>query len=230
MRRTYGFLALAGCLVAAMASGGGCSGGGDTGTGAGGTGGTTSSSGTMSSSSGGPGIPMPPALGAQIDRFGRPAVNTATNHTFDTDMAAKDAAKDKWNADSDPSKWATTYGADVGKTLGILDALDAMCGNQAFADKTKTDPSRYAALAGMLADDRLWINTAAATCGVYLAVEANATNFLPNNDCGGRKLDYDVIDESYSLMAAGATSGVSDGVPADGDTAGKSFPYLAAPH
>ena len=32
--------------------------------------------------------PAPPALGAQIERMGRPAINTALNHTFDGDAVA----------------------------------------------------------------------------------------------------------------------------------------------
>src|SRR5689334_3063778 len=59
--------------------------------GAGGAGGTGGAGGA--GGSGGSGLPAPPRLGAQIDRFGRPAINTATNHTFDVDMAKKDAAK-----------------------------------------------------------------------------------------------------------------------------------------
>lgn len=197
---------------------------------------TSSSSTTTSSSSGTGGTmmnPPPPALGVQMDRMGRPAINTALNHTFDTDTTAKDAAKDAYNGDSDPSKWAASNAPEFAKNLAILDGLDTMCGNQLLAKPATggTVPAdRYAPLAGALADDRLWVKTDAATCAVYLAVEANATGVIPNADCGGRKLDYDVIDMSYSVLAAGAVAGVDDGVPADADTKGNAFPYLGAPH
>lgn len=90
-------------------------------------------------------------------------------------------------------------------------------------------PGRYATLAGALGDDRLWLNTAATTCGAYLAVEANATGVLPNMDCGGRTLAYDVIDVSYSVLATGMLSGVTDGVAKPNDVDGEIFPYLAPP-
>ena len=70
-----------------------------------------------------------------------------------------------------------------------------------------------------------------ATCAVYLGVEANATGIIPNADCGGRTLSEDVIDESYSVLAVGATSGVTDGVAADDKLSVETttFPYLAPP-
>ena len=38
-------------------------------------------------------IPAPPSLGAQIDRMGRPAINTALNATFELDAGTKGAKK-----------------------------------------------------------------------------------------------------------------------------------------
>ncbi|MDB5216636.1 MAG: hypothetical protein JWO86_4563, partial [Myxococcaceae bacterium] len=101
----------------------------------------------------------------------------------------------------------------------------------------------YGALAGITADDRLWLNTAATSCSLYLGVEANfaATNgllpaSLANNDCGGRSLSFDVIDTTYSIVATGTTGipgalgTVSDGVDKDPvKTAATDFPYLAPP-
>jgi hypothetical protein len=202
----------------------------------GGTGGATSTStGDMtttttatSGTGGAPMNPVPPKLGAQIDRFGRPAINTALNHTFDVDPA-KGMGKDAYNKESDPAKWAALAGGEFAKNLAILDGLDTKCGNQILAGAMPV-AGRYAGLAGALSDDRVYVNTAGATCTTYLAVEANATDLLMNMDCGGRKLDYDVIDTSYSALAAGAFSGVGDGIAADADTKGAAFPYLAAPH
>jgi hypothetical protein len=223
-----GFLATSLIALGALQ---GC--GSDTGTGTGGSGTTATSTGDTSTSTGtGTGgsssNPAPPALGTQMDRFGRPAINTALNHAFDAVTASAGKAKDAYNQDSDPTKWVS-YAPEFAANLAVLDSLDTKCGNQILAGTT-LDAKRYDALSGALANDRLFLNTEAAACSVYLAVEANATNIQANADCGGRKLDYDVIDVSYSALAAGALSGVGDGVAADADTKGTAFPYLAAPH
>lgn len=192
---------------------------------------STTSSGTTATSGGTGGSapqPNPPKLGTQIDRFGRPAINTALNHTFDVEPA-KGMGKDAYNKEADPSKWAALAGAEFSKNLAIFDGLDTICGNQLLAGPTAT-AGRYATLAGALSNDRVYVNLAAATCTTYLAVEADATGLNPNMDCGGRKLDYDVIDASYSALAKGAFTGVGDGITADADTKGTAFPYLTAPH
>jgi hypothetical protein len=184
---------------------------------------------TASGTGGGPMIPKPPALGEQLDRFGRPAINTALNHTFDTDVAKKGMAKDAYNVDKNVAMWGPTYGAEFAGNLAILDSLDTICGNQLLAGPNPV-AGQYDKLAGALADDRVWVNLDGAACTTYLAVEANATGLNPNMDCGGRKLDYDPIDISYSALAIGKLAGVGDGVDADADTKGTMFPYLANPH
>lgn len=189
--------------------------GGTGGTGVGGSGGT-----------GGGMAVMVPELGTQIDRFGRPAINTALNHTFDPDMATKDAAKDSWNTAA-PAEW-TSYISEIAYNLGILDSLDAFCGNQLLADNA-AGADRYLALATILSDDRLWVRLDGVTCSGYLSVELNAAGVL-NNDCGGRRLADDVIDRSYSVLAAGLAGAVNDGITADAvKTSGTTFPYLADP-
>jgi hypothetical protein len=73
--------------------------------------------------------PAAPALGTQIDRMGRPAVNTLMNHGFDG-TAAAGPAKDAYNADADKATWPATYLAEFKRNLGVLDALDTgLCGN-----------------------------------------------------------------------------------------------------
>ncbi len=198
--------------------------------------GASSSGDTGASSSGDTGTknPPPPVLGAQLDRFGRPAVNTAANNTFNPDAGTAGAAKDGYNADKDVAGWTTKYGGEASKNLAIYDGLDTQCGNQQFADPDASAPDqklRYARLAGVLTDDRQWLNTAG-TCGTftatggYLAVELNATG-TANTDCGGRRLPVDVIDVTYAIVA---TAGVTDGIGAVADkTNGTTFPYLAAP-
>lgn len=205
--------------------------------------GTTTSSGTSSSSSsssgagggGGSGssssgsMAMMPTLGKQIDRMGRPAINTAANNTFEADANKAGLAKNAYNEASDMAQWAS-FGTEISRNLAILDSLDTVCGNQLVADPAKNDPSRYATLSGVLADDRLYVNMAGAACTTYLAVEANAVG-VANMDCGGRTLAYDVIDASYTALATGKLDGsVGDDVPISASAEGTQFPYLATPH
>jgi hypothetical protein len=172
--------------------------------------------------------PAVPTLGAMIDRQGRPAINTALNNTFAADATAAGTAKDNYNKAARDT-WPT-FSGEIAKNLAILDSLDANCGNQLLAGASAT-AGRYNTLAGVLADDQLYVNTASTTCNQYLAVEANAVNVVPNNDCGGRRLGYDVIQTSYSVLAAGALTGVDDAVSADadGNIHSADFPFLGAP-
>lgn len=172
-----------------------------------------------------------PSLGAQIDRIGRPAINTAITDPFDANATTHGMKQDTFNA-ATPST-AQSFEPAFEATLAILDGLDMNCGNQFAADKTKTDATRYKPLADVLLDDQLYIDTSSATCAVYLGVEANATGIIPNTDCGGRTITEDVVDESYSVLATGMTSGVTDGVDSDDKVAQETpsaFPFLAPPN
>lgn len=72
--------------------------------------------------------PAAPTLGAQIDRMGRPAINTALNHGFDS-TAAAGPAKDAYNQASDPTTWLA-FVPQFMRNLAIIDALDSgVCGN-----------------------------------------------------------------------------------------------------
>jgi hypothetical protein len=164
--------------------------------------------------------PAPPTLGAQVDRQGRSVVNTALIHPFDSNAAAKDAAKDAYNAAA-PATWQT-FKAEIAHNLAIFDGLDGNCGNQLLAGPTVV-AGRYDGLAGALADDQLFINSAVGTCSQYFAVELGMTT-----DCGGRAPTYDTVDVTLSAAAIGMASGVTDGVAADDKTQSNStFPFLA---
>jgi hypothetical protein len=185
----------------------------------------------------------PPTLGAQIDRIGRPAINTALTAPFSTGTA-HDMATDAYNAEADPAMWSPKFKSEIRANLAIYDALDSNastngCGNQ-FAIGPASDggtgdagTNRYDPLATVLVDDRLYVNTkigdsGIVTCGQYLAVEANATGTVPNQDCGGRTLRYDVIDTTYSLLAVGTATGVTDGVMLSSPIT-DTFPFVAPP-
>ena len=194
------------------------------------------------------GLPPPPVLKTQLDRIGRPAINTALNHVFDQpDAGTAGPAKDSYNANATPSNWTTSYTGQFVGNLAVYDSLDSFvdggagsgCGNQAAYNKITT-PSPYAALAGLTADDQLYLNTASTTCKQYLGVELNAVAILPNSDCGGRTLSEDVIDTTYGAVAGTDTlsvndagvlvSAATDGIgPVAAKTNGTTFPYLATP-
>ena len=172
----------------------------------------------------------PPSIGAQIDRIGRAGVNTALTTPFDLNPTTKGAVQDTYNAASVPAQWGSSFSARIGSNLAILDSLDTVCGNQLLAGPAPV-PGRYNTLAGVLSDDQLYINSSSGTCTTYLAVEANAVG-ITNTDCGGRTPLVDTIDRTYSVLAIGALSGVTDGVAADADGAHSTttFPFLKRPN
>ncbi len=127
-------------------------------------------------------IPNAPALGAQIDRLGRPAINTALNHAFDPTPATKNAAKDAYNAESDPTTWASDANkAQFAANLAIFDALDTVCGNQVLYDGSPegggpVTADSYSTLTGLLLDDQLYLDSTQTACNLYLAVELNVVS------------------------------------------------------
>jgi hypothetical protein len=175
--------------------------------------------------------PAAPTLGTVItDRMGRAAVNTALTNPFDTVAGSSpNAVKDAYNAVSDPTQWSPMFKANIKSNLAIFDGLDGVCGNQFIADASM---SRYDTLASVLVDDQLYLNTASGSCSIYLGVEANAVNAIPNTDCGGRTPLENTIDETYSLLAVGAPSGVTNGILSDADSTPSlsAFPFLGAPN
>jgi len=102
-------------------------------------------------------------------------------------------------------------------------------------DELLADPDpakdRYAPLAKVLLDDQLYLNSAKPG-SVYLGVEAEVVGAaMPGQGAGGgRQPGDDVIARSYSVLAAGALSGIDDGVDKDDTTPDpRTFPFLAPP-
>lgn len=173
----------------------------------------------------------PPTLGSQIDRTGRPAISTATVATF-TPNEMREARRSAYTTASDPASWVSSFQSDIASTIAILDGLDTVCGNQLGAGMDAT-AGRYDTLAGVLADDRLWVNTASGNNAgnLYLGVEAQALGVIPDGGAGGRRLSDDVVERSYSVLAAGVLDGVNDGLTGDEQThSNTAFPFLAAPN
>lgn len=186
--------------------------------------------------------PEPPAaLGGLIDRMGRPGVNTALTNPFEITALGlnetSDQTKDKYNADGNVDTWAATWANKyIRPHLAILDGLDGSCtnsfgGNLNPANMTPAPP-RYSVLAAVISGDALQLDTSKTTSTAYLETERVAvTAGATTTDGGGRTLARDVIDNTYSLLAAGAATGVTDGVNAnDKAFTTTTFPFLAAPH
>ena len=176
--------------------------------------------------------PPKPTLGTtQIDRMGRAGVNTALTDPFDiVSGMTSNQVKDAYNLLSDPSTWSTHFKGNIATNLAILDSLDTVCGNQVLAGPSAV-AGRYDTLAGVLVDDRLYVRTDKTTCTTYLGVEANAVG-LTNDDCGGRTPLYNTIDVTYSALAIGEFSGVTNGFTSDseGNPNATTFPFLGPPN
>ncbi|HRQ64975.1 MAG TPA: DUF4331 family protein [Xanthomonadaceae bacterium] len=148
-------------------------------------------------------------VGGQVDRAGRPAINPATIGLIPS--AAGNALKDAYNQADNPAQWAQLFTDEMTENLSILAGLDGNPGNVLLPPAT---------LASVLVDDRLRIDTSKPMCDQYLAVELNVAN-----DCGGRTLERDVIDDTLS---AAVGPGVSDCVGNDSVFL-EDFPYLGPP-
>lgn len=143
----------------------------------------------------------------QVDRMGRPGINTVLINVLpNTGTALKDA----YNRAADRSTWATLFQTEMQNNLAALDTLDGTSGNALLPAAT---------LASVLVDDRLVIDTSKAQCDAYLAVELGAPG------CGGRTLARDVIDDSLGAIVG---PGVSDNVANDSVFL-SDFPFLGRP-
>ncbi len=144
----------------------------------------------------------------QIDRNGRPAINTALiNLVPSTGTALKDA----YNRAVGVANW-TQFTGEMTNNLAALDTLDGRA-------NSLLPP---AALAGVLVDDRLIIDVSKPVCDEYLAVELGVAG-----KCGGRTLNRDVIDDTLGAVVG---PGVSDNVNNDNANNLTDFPFLAEPN
>ena len=143
-------------------------------------------------------------VNGQIDRMGRPGINTVL-----IDLLAPHVTtlKDAYNRAEDPSAWQM-FAAEMQKNLAALDTLDGVTGNNVLPP---------AQLAPVLADDRLIIDVSKPMCDAYLAVELGVTT-----QCGGRTFQRDVIDDTLGAIVG---PGVSDFVAGD-STYRSDFPFI----
>lgn len=170
--------------------------------------------------------PPPPPLGFQIDRMGRAAIATALISPFDAPN--RDPDLDAYNASAE-ADWDAFEG-NIRANMAFYDGFDGMCGNQLLIDDDAAGPERYDFLAGVLTDDRLYVNSANGNCAQYLAVELDASGLIPNDDCGGRTLRHDTVDVSYTALMNDLAVDFGDGVDEDDLVHfNTGFPFLVAP-
>lgn len=163
----------------------------------------------------------------QLDRMGRPLTENALLATLGPAERAN-ALKERFNATT-PAAFEE-FVPEVEQGLAVYDGFDASCGDQLLADRSGSPARRYRKLARVLADDRLWVNSATASCEQFFAVELAALAGRKDlaNDCGGRTLMDDSLDVYRSLLVNGTTHGIEDGVAHDDQQhSSTEFPFLA---
>lgn len=171
--------------------------------------------------------PEPPLLGAPIDRAGRPLTGNGLIEPL-AGGEVSNPRKEAYNRAA-PADWAQ-FVSDIERTLGLYDGFDHQCGNQWLSERGAPPATRYRALAALLADDRLWVDSRSTVCNQLFAVERAALGGpgSAKGDCGGRTPTLDAVDAYRSLLVLGAMTGVEDGVERD-DRAHSTtaFPFLA---
>lgn len=191
--------------------------------------------------------PPPPTLGVQLHRVGRPVIRTMLLGLLATpsEQASLNAAYD---AASDPSAWKTlrlpngvTLEQELATNMAVWDAFDRGtaftgpgCGNTIlYLGPTKANS--YFKAADLFVDDQLYVDTTKPTCDFYLDLEIFKGSGGPTTTCGGRMPNHDVVDVTYSVLAAG-TFGLDTRIPKLHDNVAAhadistTFPFLGAPH
>ena len=171
-----------------------------------------------------------PILGEVIERTARPLIKTALVGGPLVPDADSNRRKEAYNRVS-RNGWEQ-FSRYIEQTLALYDGFDGRCGNQWLADTQAPSSRRYAKLGRILADDRIWVNTASSSCTQFLAVELAAVGSAgaQGGECGGRTPTYDASNIFRSLLTNGTTSGFDDGLHQDEIVPSTSeFPFLAAP-
>jgi hypothetical protein len=194
----------------------------DTGTATTDTGSMMTDSGMMTTDTGATGDSMgdtpAPLPTGQIDRMGRPAINTAL-------VSAE--LKDEYNKTGTyTSPFPTTFTKSFNDSLIFIDMLD---GKADWALASGTHPLR-----DPLLGDYLVIDTGK-PCpdkGSYLDVElfVLGLRMTANTTCGGRTLNDDVMDTTLTATVTALKAPVKDNVDAATKPAAATFPYLQAPN
>jgi hypothetical protein len=165
----------------------------------------------------------------QVDRAGRPLTSTFLLAPPGAPEVIE-KLRDNYNGAA-PADWARFIPA-IQDSLSFFDALDGQCGNGLLQTAGEDTPQRYRDLAGLMADDRIWVNSASTICAEPYAVERAANGGAPAlaQDCGGRTPTYNSVNVFRSLLAGGKPTGIDDGVNQDELSPSNSvFPFLRPP-
>jgi hypothetical protein len=150
----------------------------------------------------------------QIDRMGRPAINTVfiPNNPLPPDRAAdgKPSKKTTFNH-GQPSTDVANWTGEVVDTLQTTFSLNDAGGALGGTDDPSDDAAKISALAGVLLPDILTIDV------------SSSAGFL-----NGRQPADDVIDAELGLITEGFVT--TDCVGSNDVAFPSTFPYLAAPH
>ncbi|HET6972109.1 MAG TPA: hypothetical protein VFH92_13360, partial [Phenylobacterium sp.] len=138
--------------------------------------------------------------------------------------------KEAYNAASPAT--AQGFAPEIAKGLALYDGFDGQCGNQFLADRDLPPARRYLELASLLADDRLWVNSASSQCTQLFAVERATLSgaFELEGDCGGRTPAMSAVNVYRSLLVDGTNTSLDDGLDKDERPVSTStFPFLSPP-
>jgi len=164
----------------------------------------------------------------RLNREGRPMSENALLGLLESDDVA-DSLKEEYNALTPAT--SGKFIPEMQRALALYDGFDGKCGNQLLANPQAPPATRYRALATVLADDRLWINSASGVCTQLFAVElaSLAGERALANDCGGRTPLYNAANVWRALMVSGTTD-FDDGLRHDDHEHSVTvFPFLAPP-
>lgn len=151
-------------------------------------------------------------IAGQVDRIGRPLIGGLIS----------EGTRAAYNSSSDPSDWPAIFTSEIEAGMTALDLADGVQGNGFIA------PSVFAEIA---ADDRLQVDLEWSQCADYFTIETSDLVPQPHtNDCGGRKLTEDVIDDFLSMQVSSWDPMVRDFVDANDMPFLAQFPFLAVPH
>jgi len=148
----------------------------------------------------------------QLDRVGRPL----------TGVFIPEEKRDAYNANSNPATWSSLFKADVEAGLTTIDMADGIAGNYFYSPSV---------LSPVIVDDRLSVDLEWSQCLGIWGFELSELVPQPHtNDCGGRGLKDDVLEELFSMVISGFDPLYDDFVTANDVPFLTEFPFLAAPH
>jgi hypothetical protein len=167
--------------------------------------------------------------GRQLNRAARPLTANALLGRIAAETVSN-RLKEEYNAATPAT--SARFIPEIEKALELYDGFDGQCGNQLLANPKAPPATRYRALATLLADDRIWVNSDSTVCTQLFAVElaSLAGQSTLANDCGGRTPLYSAANVYRSLLVNGTAVGADDGLEHDErEHSATVFPFLAAP-